>query len=79
MKPMQEDEYLVKLVTKSGHPITLISGLETLTELTCHPKFLKMRDNSNEIYISLEDIAAFEIVNNRVLETNEPSPASEAA
>jgi len=68
MNPMQEDEYLLKMVMKNGHCISLISGLDCLTELVSHPKWMKMRDGYNDIYISVEDVLAFEITNNRAPE-----------
>jgi len=79
MIPMQQDEYLLKMVMKNGHVISLICDVLTLSELESHPKYLKMRDTSNDVFVSIEDILAFEIINNKVVEQqNEtiPSPAA---
>jgi hypothetical protein len=61
----QKDELLIKLLLKSGQAIALYSSNETLCEMAYHPKFLKMRDDANEVFVSLEDVAAFEVMNNR--------------
>lgn len=56
---------LIKMVLKNGHVIAVFSGEAELTEMISHPKFLRMRDSANDIYVSIEDISAFEIMNNR--------------
>lgn len=76
---MQEDEFLVKMVMKGGAVISLICDPIVLADLHRNPKFLNMRDTQNDIYVSVDDIAAYEIINNRVVEANEPCTPSEAA
>lgn len=60
-----KSDLLLKLLLKSGQAIALYSGEATLNELLSHPKFLQMRDEGNDVFISIEEIAAFEITNNR--------------
>jgi len=67
-------ELLLKLVLKTGQVINLISSSETVGEILDHPKFLRMRDNANDIFVSIDDIVAFEILNNRKPEPVEPVP-----
>ncbi len=64
-------ELLLKLVLRTGQVINLISNSDTVGEILDHPKFLRMRDNANDIFVSIEDIAAFEILNNRKPEPTE--------
>jgi hypothetical protein len=62
---MQENTFTLKMVMKNGHVIALYADEQTLAEMASHPKFLKMKDNANDIFVSIEDICAFEILNNR--------------
>ncbi len=67
---IQQDDLLSKLVLKNGHVISLLSDAHTVDEMVSHPKFLKFRDNANDIFVSIEDIVAFEIVTYRKVEND---------
>lgn len=73
-----QTDLVLKIVLKNNTVIALFCDEPTLADLASHPKFLKMRDQANDIYISIEDISAFEILNNRKdlqpQETNAPAP-----
>ena len=60
-----QPEHLLKIVLKNGQLIGVYSDEGTLAELVSHPKFLKMNDHVNDIFVSIEDITAFEIASNR--------------
>lgn len=62
---MENNIHLLKMIMKNGLSIALFSDEPTLDELVAHPKYLRMRDNGNEVFISIEDIVAFEILSNR--------------
>lgn len=62
---MENNVHLLKMIMKNGLSIALFSDEPTLDELIAHPKYLRMRDNGNEVFISIEDIVAFEILSNR--------------
>jgi hypothetical protein len=57
--------YLLKMVLKNGHVVAAYADEGVVTELVSHPKFLCMRDTGNDIYMSIDDVIAFEILNNR--------------
>lgn len=76
-QPPVETPLLLKLVLKNGHVIAVFSAEAEVIELVSHPKFLKMRDSANDIYVSIEDVAAFEILNNRK-EQPQPIPPQES-
>jgi len=58
-------DHLVKMIMKNGHVIGLYADDQTLGELVSHPKFLRMRDDANDVFLSIEDVSAFEILSNR--------------
>lgn len=60
-----QGDHLLKLVLKNGQLIGLYCDDSTLAEVISHPKFIKMNDHVNDIFVSIEDIAAFEIASNR--------------
>jgi hypothetical protein len=60
-----QQEHLLKLVLKNGQVIGLFCEEVTLIELISQPKFFKMNDHVNDIFVSVEDICAFEIASNR--------------
>ncbi len=60
-----QTDLVLKIVLKNNSCIALFCDEPTLADLASHPKFLKMRDHSNDIYVSIEDVMAFEILNNR--------------
>ncbi len=57
--------HLIKMIMKNGHVIGLYADDQTLDELVAHPKFLRMKDEENDVFLSIEDVSAFEIVSNR--------------
>jgi hypothetical protein len=57
--------HMLKIVLGNGQLIGMYCDDATLDELVAHPKFLKMNDHVNDIFISVEDITAFEILSNR--------------
>lgn len=61
---MNKTDHLLKLVL-NGQVINLYCDHSTLDEVTSHPKFVKMSDGANDIFVSMEDILAFEIASNR--------------
>lgn len=64
-----KSKHVLKMLMKNGSAIQLLADDGVLDELLAHPKFLRMRDQSNEVYLSIEDIVGFEITSNR-LETS---------
>jgi len=60
-----QGDHLLKLVLKNGQLIGLYCDDSTLAEVISHPKFIKMNDHVNDVFVSIEDIAAFEIASNR--------------
>lgn len=60
-----QSEHLLKVVLKNGQVIGLYCNESALEELVSHPKFFRMNDHVNDIFVSVEDITAFEIVSNR--------------
>ena len=62
---MEEQKLTVKMVLKTGSCIQLNIDDMSLTELASHPKFLKMNDGANDVFVSIEDVVAFEVVNFR--------------
>lgn len=60
-----QEDHLLKLVLKNGQLIGLYCDDSALAEVMSHPKFIKMNDKVNDIFISIEDVAAFEIASNR--------------
>jgi hypothetical protein len=65
MMNKNKDSLLVKILFKSGHGALLYSNEETFCEMVSHPKFLNMRGEDNDVFVSLEDIVAFEVMNDR--------------
>jgi len=61
----KENDKTVRLLLKSGQNISLYASEDSLVELASHPKFVPMYDDSNSIMISIEDVSAFEILDNR--------------
>jgi len=57
----QEGDLIVKISLSNGVNIAAYAGAGELTEMVCHPKFIRMRGDKNELFVSIEDIAAFEI------------------
>lgn len=68
-----QERYTLKMVNKTGQIIGAYASEAILAELTSHPKFLKMQDDGNDVFVSIEDIAAFEILDFR---KQTPAPAS---
>lgn len=60
----------VKMLLKCGVTIQLNADQETLAEVYSHPKFVSMTSNENEVLVSLDDIIAFEVVNNPEQQSN---------
>lgn len=65
-------DHMLKLVLNSGQACIVYSNIESLAELVSHPKFLKMNDTVNDIFISIDNVAAFEILSNRKEEPLKP-------
>lgn len=60
-----ENDKTIRLLFKSGQNICLHASDESIVELASHPKFVHMYDDSNDVMVSIEDISAFEIMDNR--------------
>ena len=60
-----QQDHLLKIVLNNGQLIGLYCDEMSLAELVSHPKFFKMNDKVNDIYVSVDEIAAFEIASNR--------------
>lgn len=60
-----QKDHLLKIVLNNGQVIGLYCDEPSLAELVSHPKFFKMNDTVNDIFVSVEDITAFEIASNR--------------
>jgi hypothetical protein len=61
----QKDEKTLRLLLKTGQNISLYANTDVIAELMSHPKFVPMSDDSNIVFVSIEDIAGFEILDNR--------------
>ena len=59
------EKHLLKMIMSNGHVLALYADDGALDELTAHPKFIRMKDEGNDVYMSIEDIAAFEIASDR--------------
>lgn len=66
-----KSDLLLKLLLKNGHAIALYTEENTVDEMVSHPKFLRMRDDGNDVFLSIEDVVAFEILNNRKANSQE--------
>lgn len=71
-----KEDKLVKILLDGGLALHLYAPPATVDEMIYHPKFLSFKDNDNDsIYISLESISGFEVLDDRKKE--EISPASD--
>jgi len=59
---MKQENNLLKIVLRSGAAFLLYSHESEIIELMSHPKFLKLKDNSKDVYVSIEDISAFQLL-----------------
>lgn len=59
------EKHLIKMIMSTGQVLALYADDGALDELTAHPKFLRMKDEGNYVYMSIENVAAFEIVSDR--------------
>lgn len=75
-RKMTEKDLTLKIVMRSGQVFGMHANEATIDEMVSHPKFLKMNDKNNDIFVSIEDIAAFEITDFRK-ETQEPNGTQE--
>lgn len=64
MKP--ENHSTIKMLLRSGQVMALFSDPQTTADLANHPKFAMMSDDGNTVYMSVEDIVCFEILENRI-------------
>lgn len=60
-----QKDHMLKIVLANGQLVGMYCDDATLDELVSHPKFFKMNDHVNDIFVSVEDITAFEILSNR--------------
>lgn len=72
-------EHQLKVVLNNGHVIGFYCDDYVLEDLIYHPKFIKVHDSKNDIFVSLDDISAFEIMGkpqgkHEFLEGNERKP-----
>lgn len=72
------EKHTLKIMLKCGQVIQVFADESNVVELISHPKFLRMSDTGNDVYVSIEDVSAFEIMDNRN-EANEPetTPSTE--
>lgn len=76
----EQNQLMVKVVMKNAHAFDLLTDPETVSEMVSHPKFLKMNDTKNDIFVSIDDVSAFEILTYRKPEIDEaPVPQSTEA
>lgn len=68
-----EGQLLLKIVAKNGQAYQLFASEATVAEMSSHPKFVQMHDSKNVIFMSLDDVTAFEITNYREPETETPA------
>lgn len=60
------EDKLVKILLRDGKAIHMYADLLTRSHVTSQPKFIKFKDDGNDnIYISLDAIAGFEVVDDR--------------
>lgn len=59
------EKLTVKMVMANGNCIALYATPDVVDQIIAHPKFVKMRDNGNVIFVSIDDVAAFEITDFR--------------
>ena len=60
-----ENDKTIRMLLKSGQNISLYCDDDTFIELASHPKFLAMHDDANTVMVSMDDIVAFENMDNR--------------
>lgn len=77
----EQEQLLVRLVLKNGHAFNFNTHVDTVESMVSHPKFLKMSDNFNDIFVSIDDVSAFEVLTYRRPEPsgNNEAPVSEPA
>lgn len=67
-----ENKLTVKMLMKTGQALIAYAEEAVVDELIYNPKFLKMHDTGNEIYLNVDDVVAFEVLNTR--QQTEESP-----
>lgn len=61
-----KDDKLVKMLLTNGTAVHMYADIAAIEEVMCHPKFVRFKDDSNDnICISLEAIAGFEVLDDR--------------
>lgn len=53
----------IKLLLKNGYAFSLECEPACVDELVSHPKFLRMKENGQDIFVSIEDVISFCIEN----------------
>ncbi len=62
---LHQGDLLVKCILKCGQVIALYTDQSALDEMTSHPKYIRMHDKKNTVFLSIEDISGFECLNFR--------------
>lgn len=71
----KSDESHIKILLKSGQAITAYATQDSLFELETCIHFTKLRDDSNDIYLCMDAVAAWENMDKR--QDGGPSSAEE--
>jgi hypothetical protein len=69
----QEPPLTLKMVFANGFSFALFADQQVVDEMVSHPKFMKMKDDGNDVFVSIEDVLAFEIANYRKPQTAQPT------
>jgi hypothetical protein len=75
MEEEKKPELTLKMVLKCGQVFALHTNEEDVPTLMYGREFIKMNDKFNDIFVAIEDISAFEILNYRKEPTAEPVDA----
>lgn len=62
---INQEPLLLKMVFANGFSFSLFADQQVVDEMVSHPKYMKMRDEGNDVFVSIEDVLAFEIANYR--------------
>ena len=67
---INESDRLLKILLSNGTAVNMFASPESLKKLSCHPRFVVLKDTGNDnICLSVDSITGFEVLDER---TDEP-------
>lgn len=58
-------DHLLKIVLNNGNVVGVYCDTKVLVQLVSNPRFVRMNDKVNDVFIAIEDVSAFEVLSNR--------------